>query len=187
MTTVVRRARWGDAPAIAEIYNQGIAERIATFETELREAQDIERQLVERGRRYPTVVAELDGRVIAWAGASPYSARPCYVGIAEFSVYVDRNHRGMGIGQTTLSALLQACTQVGIWKVVSRIFPENRSSLNLCRRLGFREVGVYHRHAQLDGVWRDVVIVELLLGETATIRDDPTAVVPAASSEDGPG
>ncbi len=162
----VRMARPTDAPAITAIYNQGIGERIATFETEPRAAEDLERQLMERGERYPTVVTELNGEIIAWAGTSPYSPRPCYAGIAEFSVYVDRAHRGMGVGRSTLAALLQACAQVGIWKVVSRIFPENRASLQVCRRLGFREVGMYRRHARLDGTWRDVVIVEKLLDET---------------------
>ena len=171
MTLTVRKARPTDAPAIAEIYNQGIAERIATFETEPRSAEELERRLEEHGERFPTVVAELDARVIGWAGASPYSTRPCYAGIAEFSVYVDRDHRGAGVGRATLSELLQACEQAGIWKVVSRIFPENRSSLRLCRRLGFREVGEYRRHARLDGRWRDVVIVELLLGDAREAED----------------
>jgi L-amino acid N-acyltransferase YncA len=165
MSITVRVAQPDDAASIAAIYNQGIAERVATFETEPRSAEALRRQLVERGERFPTVVAELDEEVIAWAGASPYSTRPCYAGIAEFSVYVELGHRGLGAGQATLSALLAACEQAGIWKVLSRIFPENQASLRLCRRLGFREVGVYQRHARLDGAWRDVVIVEKLLGE----------------------
>lgn len=166
MTTVtVRRARPADAPAIAVIYNQGISERVATFEIEPKAAKELERRLVDHGERFPTVVAELGGQIVAWAGTSSYSSRPCYAGIAEFSVYVEQAHRGVGIGQSTLTALLQACAEAGIWKVVSRIFPENYSSLNLCRRLGFREVGIYRRHARLDGAWRDVVIVEKLLGE----------------------
>jgi phosphinothricin acetyltransferase len=172
MTITVRAAQPADAPSIATIYNQGIAERVATFETEARTAEGLERQLTERAERFPTVVAELEGRVIAWAGASPYSARPCYSGIAEFSVYVHRDHRGMGAGRTVLSELLQVCEQAGIWKILSRIFPENRTSLQLCRRLGFREVGVYRRHARLDGVWRDVVIVEKLLGDAARTGEE---------------
>jgi phosphinothricin acetyltransferase len=167
MAIAVRVARPDDAPSIAAIYNQGIAERVATFETEPRSAEALRRQLLDRGERFPTVVAELDDQIIAWAGASPYSPRPCYAGIAEFSVYVDRGHRGMGAGHATLSALLETCEQAGIWKILSRIFPENQASLKLCRRLGFREVGVYRRHARLDGAWRDVVIVEKLVGEAA--------------------
>jgi L-amino acid N-acyltransferase YncA len=187
MTVTVRMARPADTPTIAAIYNQGISERIATFETEPRTPEDLERRLVERGDRFPTVVAELNGRIIAWAGASPYSTRPCYSGIAEFSVYVDRDHRGIGVGRTTLSELLQACGRAGIWKVVSRIFPENHPSLQLCRGLGFREVGVYRRHARLDGTWRDVVIVELLLGEAQAVEAETTRVVPPATPVDGPG
>lgn len=167
MTITVRVARPADATSVATIYNQGIAERVATFETEPRSAEELERQLAERGGRFPTVVAELDGQIIAWAGASPYSARACYSGIAEFSVYVQRDQRGRGAGRAALAGLLEVCEQTGIWKVLSQIFPENRTSLKLCRRLGFREVGIYRRHARLDGVWRDVVIVEKLLGDAA--------------------
>ena len=67
----------------------------------------------------------------------------------------------------TLSALIEEAERRGLWKLVSRIFPENEASLALCRSLGFRQVGVYRRHGQLDGVWRDVVVVELLLGDAA--------------------
>jgi L-amino acid N-acyltransferase YncA len=79
-------------------------------------------------------------------------------------VYADRVVRGTGAGRAALAALIAECEQRGFWKLVSRVFPENTASRTLCARLGFREVGLYHRHAQLDGVWRDVVIVELLLG-----------------------
>jgi phosphinothricin acetyltransferase len=161
--TVVRPAVLRDAGVIARIYNQGIEDRIATFETELRTPEHIEERLAEQGDRYPTVVAERDGRVIAWAGASEYRPRACYAGIAEFSIYTERASRGTGAGRAVLSGLISACADCGFWKLVSRIFPENQASLGLCRSLGFREVGIYYRHAQLDGVWRDVVIVEKLL------------------------
>jgi phosphinothricin acetyltransferase len=154
-----------DAAAIARIYNQGIDERIATFETEPRTPTDIERLLVERGDRYPTVVVERAGEVVAWAGASSYRSRPCYAAIAEHSVYVDRAHRHSGAGRLALEALLVEAERRGFVKLVSRIFPENRASLALHRKVGFREVGVYERHGKLDGAWRDCVIVEKLLGE----------------------
>jgi L-amino acid N-acyltransferase YncA len=162
-----RLARPADAAAIAEIYNQGIEERIATFETEPRSPEAILASLDERGDRFPTVVAERDGRVIAWAAASLYRTRPCYAGIGEYSVYVDRAARGTGAGKIVLEALFAACEERGIWKLVSRIFPQNTASLALCRATGFREVGVYRRHAKLEGEWRDCVIVEKLLGEAA--------------------
>ena len=105
---------------------------------------------------------------MAWASAPPYRRdRPAYSGVADFSIYVAREARGRRVGLATLAALIDACEGRGYWKLVSRIFPENEASLALCRSLGFREVGVYRRHGKLDGQWRDVVIVERLLGEAA--------------------
>jgi phosphinothricin acetyltransferase len=160
----VRPAQESDAAAIAAIYNQGIEERIATFETEPRSPAAIRAALAERGDRYPTLVAERDGAVVAAAWLGPYRPRPCYDGIAEYSVYTARDARGTGAGRAVLAALLAESERRGFWKVLSRIFPENTASRALCRSLGFREVGVYYQHARLDGVWRDCVIVEKLLG-----------------------
>ena len=170
-TITTRLATQDDAAAIARIYNQGIEERIATFETEPRSAEQIRALLAERGDRYPTVVAERDGVVVAWAGAGSYRPRACYDGIAEYSVYADRAARGTGAARAALEALFRACEQRGFWKLVSRIFPENVASLGLCRKTGFRVVGVYRRHGKLDGEWRDCVVVERLLGEAAD--DEP--------------
>ena len=152
-----------DAPAIAAIYNEGIADRIATFETDPRTAAQIAQQLTEKGDRFPTVVAERDGQVVAWAGAGPYRSRPAYAGVAEHSVYVAREARGTGAGRAALEALCRAYAERGFWKIVSRIFPENTASLRLHERCGFRVVGVYQRHGRLEGEWRDCVIVERLL------------------------
>ena len=160
-----RLATIEDAAAITHIYNQGIEERIATFETEPRTIDQMATQLREKGDHFPTVVVESDGAVIAWAGASSYRSRPCYAGIAEHSVYVAREARGAGAGLAALEALFEAAEAQGFWKLLSRIFPENVGSLALHRKAGFREVGVYHRHGKLDGEWRDCVIVEKLLGE----------------------
>ena len=158
-----RLATPADAPAIASIYNEGIAERIATFETEPRATEQIAAQLIEKGDRFPTLVAEHGGRVVAWAGAGPYRARPAYAGVAEHSVYVARSARGHGVGRAVLEALCRAYAERGFWKIVSRIFPENTASLALHERCGFRVVGVYKRHGRLEGEWRDCVIVERLL------------------------
>jgi phosphinothricin acetyltransferase len=171
--TSVRLATTSDAPAIAHIYNQGIEDGIATFETELRSAQEIEAQLAAKGDRYPTLVAERDGRVVAWAGAGPYRGRPCYAGIAEHSVYVERGARGTGAGRAALEGLFRVYEERGFWKLVSRIFPENEASLALHERAGFRVVGVYRRHGKLSGAWRDCVIVEKLLGPAA-LDDGPS-------------
>jgi L-amino acid N-acyltransferase YncA len=159
-----RPAVAADAGAIARIYNQGIEERIATFDTEPRRPEDIV-AWVDAG--YPLVVAEEDGEVAAWAVAHPYSSRAAYAGIAEYSVYVSRDSRGRGLGRAALAALVEECEARGYWKLLSRIFPQNEASLALARSLGFREVGVYRRHGKLDGEWLDCVIVELLLGEAA--------------------
>ncbi len=165
MTDTTREAQAADAADIARIYNEGIADRLATFETEPRSAERIGAALRERGDRYPTVVVERDGRIIGWAGASEYRARECYAGVAEFSVYVARAARGSGAGTAAMRALIAVCERRGLWKLVSRVFPENAGSRRLLAALGFREVGVYERHAKLDGVWRDVVIVERHIGK----------------------
>jgi phosphinothricin acetyltransferase len=165
MEIVTRLATPGDAAAIARIYNQGIEERMATFETAPRSTSQIEAQLAERGDRYPTIVVERAGEVRAWAGAGPYRARPAYAGVAEHSVYTAREARGTGAGRAALDALIREYEARGFWKLVSRIFPENQASLVLHERAGFRVVGVYRRHGRLDGQWRDCVIVERLLGE----------------------
>jgi L-amino acid N-acyltransferase YncA len=153
-----------DAPAIATIYNQGITDRIGTFETEPRSAQQIEAWF---DGRHPVVVVEEGTEVVAFASTSAYRSRPCYAGIAEFSVYVARNRRGSGAGRVAMMALLEAAQAAGFWKLLSRIFPENTVSRALMAKVGFREVGLYRRHGKLDGAWRDCVIVERLLGEAA--------------------
>ena len=160
----VRPATASDADAIVRIYNEGIRGRRATFETVERTVGDIaEWQAAEMLARYPLLVATVDGVVCGWIRASSYRARACYADIGEFSVYVATDAHGRGIGSTLMTAFLPACADAGLRKVLSRIFPENTSSLALCARHGFRTVGTYEHHGQLDGVWRDVVIVERLL------------------------
>jgi Sortase and related acyltransferases len=156
-----RDAAIADAPAIARIYNEGIDDRIATFETRHRTADDVVQWL---NGRHPVVVVEDDGgEVIAFAATSQYRPRDCYAGIAEFSVYAARSARGRGAGRMAMEALFVAARAAGFWKLVSRVFVENAASRGLLRSVGFREVGVYERHARLDDIWRDVVIVEKLL------------------------
>ena len=158
MTT--RLAAIGDSAAIARIYNQGLAERTATFETRARSAEDVAKWF---DGVHPVIVAEEDGEVAGFASTSTYRARDCYAGIAECSVYVASGSRGQGRGRTALSALQDEARRRGFYKLVSRVFPENQASLRMLDALGWRRVGIYERHGQLDGVWRDVVIVEKLL------------------------
>jgi phosphinothricin acetyltransferase len=108
------------------------------------------------------------GSVVGWIHAAPYRARACYDGIGDFSVYVAAAAQGRGVGDALMAAFLPACADAGLWKVLSRVFPENAASRALCARHGFREVGTYARHARLDGTWRDVVIVERLLPPALT-------------------
>jgi L-amino acid N-acyltransferase YncA len=166
LATVLRArpAQARDAAAIAEIYNQGIEDRIATFETEPRTPEALERLLESRADRYPAVVVEDGDRVLGFAWTSEYRPREAYAGVAEVSIYVARAARGRGVGRVALGALISEAERRGFWKLVSRIFPENVASRRLCAAAGFREVGVYRRHGKLDGRWMDCVIVERLLG-----------------------
>jgi L-amino acid N-acyltransferase YncA len=152
-----RLATLNDAPFLATIYNEGIEDRVATFETRPRSVDDV------RGwfdSRHPIVVVEQDGEIVAFASTSTYRPRECYAGIAEVSVYVARKFRRQGAGRVALDELIKQAKAKGFWKLVSRIFPENRASRALIASLGFREVGIYEKHGQLDGKWLDVVIVE---------------------------
>lgn len=156
-----RPATPDDAPAMTAIYNEGIEDRVATFETRPRTPDDVRAWFDQP--RFPIIVVEDAGRVVAFASTSLYRSRECYAGIAEYSVYVAREARGRGAGRAAMQALIEAAEAAGFWKLVSRIFVENAASRALMRSLGFREVGIYENHAKLDGVWRDVVIVERLL------------------------
>lgn len=161
----IRPASIADAAAIAAIYNEGIAERSATFETAPRQVGDITQRLGETDR-YPLLVAvDTAGTVLGWAGLGGYRARECYAGIAEFSVYLARDARGRGVGRQLLEALIATARGRGYWKLLSRIFTFNTASRALCRAVGFREVGIYEKHGRLDGRWLDVVIVERLIDE----------------------
>jgi len=164
VAVTIRPAAHADAAAVANIYNQGIADRGATFETTLRTPADIDSRIREHDR-FPILVAEEDGHVIGWAGTGSYRPRACYAGIAEVSVYLDRAARGRGVGRQLLEALIAAARERGFWKLVSRVFPFNTASRALCRSCGFREVGTYEKHASLDSRWLDVIIVERLIRE----------------------
>ncbi len=154
---IPRLATLNDAPFLAAIYNEGIEDRVATFETRPRAEEDIRAWF---DGRHPIVVVEEEGQVVAFASTSTYRARECYAGIAEVSVYVARNFRRRGAGRVALSEMIKQAQAKGFWKLVSRVFVENQASRKMIASLGFREVGIYEKHGKLDGIWRDVVIVE---------------------------
>jgi len=161
----VRLARAVDSEPVAGIYNQGIADRGATFETEPRTAADMARRIEEDSERFPVLVAEEEGVILGWASIGLYRERRCYAGVGEFSVYIHRDARGRAVGRELLAELIVEARRRGYWKLLSRVFPSNAASLALCRALGFREVGTYEKHGRLDGKWLDVVIVERLIPE----------------------
>jgi L-amino acid N-acyltransferase YncA len=158
-----RAATLADTDAIAAIYNEGIADRVATFETEPRSAAQIAEWFT--GGQLVIVADTEETGPVAFAASFPYSARPCYAGIGEFSVYVRRDYRGHGAGRAVLTALIEAANVAGMHKLTSRVFPENIASRALLKRLGFAEIGIHRRHGKLGGLWRDCVIVERLLDE----------------------
>jgi L-amino acid N-acyltransferase YncA len=161
----IRTARADDAGAIAALYNAGIAERQATFETRPRAPAEIAAWF-EAG--LPFLVAENDaGRVVGFSRVSPYSDRCVYEGVGEHGVYVDSGARGQGHGRRLLDALAAEAERRGLYKLTSRIFTSNAASRAVHRAAGFVEVGVQRRHGRLDGEWKDCVLVERLLGDAA--------------------
>jgi L-amino acid N-acyltransferase YncA len=148
-----------DYPAVAAVFAEGIATGLATFETAVPSWEEWDAGHLAEYR----FVAEMNGEVVGWAAVVPYSRRAVYRGVGEESVYVAERARGIGVGRALLEALIASARAGGLWTLQAGVFPDNLASLELHRRLGFREVGVRERIGQLDGVWRDVVLLELRL------------------------
>jgi L-amino acid N-acyltransferase YncA len=155
----LRKMTKTDWPWVAGIWAEGIATGIATFETEPPSWELFEETRLPEGR----FVVEHDGTVVGWAALSPVSSRPCYAGVAENSIYVASSARGLGVGTKLMRALVEAAAAAGIWTIQCSVFPENTASRALHERAGFRVVGHRERIAQLDGVWRDTLFLELRL------------------------
>ena len=159
MALSIRTLEAADWPAVAAIYGEGIATRLATFETEVPQWKDWDAGHLDAHR----LVAELDGEIVGWVALTPYSRREAYGGVADESVYVAERARSRGVGRALLEAAIGSARAGGLWTLQAGIFPENEPSLALHRSLGFREVGVRERIGQLDGAWRNVVLLELRL------------------------
>ena len=181
----IRDAMSDDADAICRIYNEGIADRVATLETELRTPAERREWMAARGPRHPVLVAQTtppatvtDARgvvgdhadatasglvTIGWASLNRFNPRPAYDHVADVSVYVERAWRGRGVGRVLLAALVDRARTLGYHKTVLAAFPDNAAGMALYARLGFTRVGVYHEHGRLDGRWVDVVVMERLL------------------------
>ena len=155
-----------DAEAIARIYNQGIAERVATFQTQTQTPDELAAH-IEGGAI--VLVAEQGGKTVAWATVSAYDdAHDYYAGVGEATLYVERCSRRAGVGARLIEELAAEAERRGYYKVIGKIFTSNRPSIALVRSCGWREVGVHRRHGRLDGEWKDVVVVERLLGDAAS-------------------
>jgi phosphinothricin acetyltransferase len=159
----VRLATEADAEAICRIYNQGIEDRLATLETELRTAEERRQWLAARDARHPVIVAESDGTISGWGSLNVFNARPAYRFVADFSVYVERAWRGQGVGRVLLARLIELGREHGYHKLVLSAFPFNPGGMALYEKMGFRTVGIYEEQGQLDGQWVDTIVMERLL------------------------
>jgi L-amino acid N-acyltransferase YncA len=176
----VRAATEEDAEAICRIYNQGIEDRLATLETELRTPDERRQWLRGRSPRHPVIVAEVvepamasnaspplpgpaGAAPIAWASLNVFNAREAYRFVADISVYVERRWRGQGVGRVLLARLIELGRAHGYHKLVLSAFPFNPGGMTLYAKMGFRTVGVYEEQGQLDGRWVDTIVMERLL------------------------
>jgi L-amino acid N-acyltransferase YncA len=156
MDITIRALTAADWPSVAAIYQEGIETGQATFETAVPTWESWDAAHLETGR----LVAEVDEQILGWAALTPVSGRCVYAGVAEVSVYVAAVARGQGIGKQLLRALVETSEAEGIWTLQAAMFPENRGSVALHKSLGFRRVGVRKKLGQLQGDWRDVLLME---------------------------
>jgi phosphinothricin acetyltransferase len=159
----VRRATTDDADAICSIYNDGIADGVATLETELRTPDERRRWLAARDERHPVIIASTAGEVVGWASLNVFNPREAYRHVADISVYVARAWRGKGVGTALLARLEPLGREQGFHKLVLAGFPFNPASMALYAHSGFREVGVYKEQGLQGGRWVDVIVMEKLL------------------------
>ena len=156
MDFMIDAMRPRDWEQVRTVYLEGIATRNATFESQPPTWEKWDKSHLSFGR----LVARANDAIIGWGALSPISDRCCYAGVAEASVYVGERHRGRGIGEALLRAVIDLSEKHGVWTLQAGIFPENAGSITLVKKCGFREVGRRERLGQLDGVWRDVLLLE---------------------------
>ena len=149
----MRRRDW---PAVAAIFGEGIATGDATFETRVPTWDEWNAVHLDGHR----LVAYSGNQIVGWAALTPYSGRCVYDGVAEESVYVAASARGLGVGRALLEGLIARSEEAGIWTLQAGIFPENKASLKLHFACGFRTVGLRERIGRMNGVWRDVLLLE---------------------------
>jgi L-amino acid N-acyltransferase YncA len=156
MDFIVEKMKVEDWGSVRSIYREGIATGNATFEKDVPEWQEWDRRHLGDCR----FVARREGQVVGWGALSPVSSRCVYAGVAEVSIYVAALARGQGIGKTLLRALIEESERQGIWALQAGVFPENEASIALHKAWGFREVGYREKIGQMNGHWRDVILLE---------------------------
>jgi L-amino acid N-acyltransferase YncA len=153
---MIREMTPNDNSRVLDIYKMGLATRSATFETEVPYWKDWDAKHLRHSR----FVFVENGNVLGWAALSPVSARKAYNGVAELSIYIDENHLGKGIGSMLMEKIIISSEEHRLWTLFSSIFPENKATLRLHEKFGFRIIGIREKIAMLEGIWRDTIILE---------------------------
>ena len=153
MIDTMQQSDWDQ---VRSIYLDGIATGHATFETSAPEWDKWHADHLAE----PRLVYRESEKICGWAALGRVSGRCVYAGVAEVSVYVSPGHKGRGVGRALLTALVDSSERLGIWTLQAGVFPENRASIELHLKCGFREVGVREKLGQMGGMWRDVVLLE---------------------------
>nr|WP_255307399.1 GNAT family N-acetyltransferase [Muricauda sp. CP2A] len=141
---------------VHQIYTEGIATGIATFETNAPNYESWDKAHVSSCR----LVAEEDGNILGWAALSPVSSRCVYGGVGEVSVYISAKSRGKGVGKLLMEQLIEESENAGFWTIQSGVFPENKASIKLHEKVGFRYIGRRERVGKIHGVWKDNLLFE---------------------------
>jgi len=161
---LIRIATINDVEQIAEIYNQGIQDRVATMEANTKSIEEVGKWFSIRSERHKVIVIEDEkGYIQGWASLNVFNARKCYQGVADLSIYIRREERGKGLGKKLLVALIGIAKQVGFHKMVLSTFASNLAGQGLYASVGFTKVGTYMKQGMLDGKWMDTTIMEKLL------------------------
>ncbi len=156
MAFTIRPLTEADWPQVKQIYRLGIDTGDATYETGAPEVDGLKTKFLAQ----PQLVAEENGQVIGWAFLSAVSSRCVYGGVAETSIYIHAEFHGRSVGRALLSDLVPLSEKLGFWTLQAQIFPENKASIALHERHGFRKVGYREKLGKRNGIWRDVILLE---------------------------
>ena len=153
---VIREMKPEDWAQVSQIYQEGINTGFATFEQQIPSYESWDQAHVKSCR----LVAEESNQLLGWAALSPVSSRCVYGGVGEVSIYVGAQSRGKGVGKALLKHLIEESEKAGFWTIQSGIFPENKASMVLHEKLGFRFIGKRERVGKIKGIWKDNLLFE---------------------------